>query len=92
MTMQPHNPPTTQAPAHGREAGGAYKQIYVRLSDAPYAYGELLDCERVVDYAADGTPIGVEFLRVSECAGVAGLPRAELVASALEAHDIRVCA
>jgi uncharacterized protein YuzE len=40
--------------------------IYIYLSDAPYAYGENLDPERRVDFAKDGTPIGVELLCVSE--------------------------
>ena len=40
--------------------------IYIYLSDAPYAYGENLDHERRIDFAKDGTPIGVELLCVSE--------------------------
>ena len=38
--------------------------LYVRLSDKPYAYGRDLDHERRIDFAADDTPIGVEFIDV----------------------------
>ena len=91
MTMQHANRPAIQAPARDDEAAATYKQIYVRLSDAPYAYGEVIDRERVIEYAADGTPIGVEFLRVDGCVGLAGIPRADQIARALRAHDVTVC-
>jgi len=39
--------------------------MYIRISDQPYAYGEDLDPQRRIDYAEDGTPIGVELLCVS---------------------------
>ena len=66
--------------------------VYVELSDAPYAYGQVLERGRVVDYAADGTPIGVEFLVVDGCASVVALPQADLIAEALRRSDIPVCA
>ena len=43
-------------PKYDREADA----IYISLAKAPYAYGKDLDKERRIDYAADGTPIGVE--------------------------------
>ena len=92
MATQHDTPVDARAAARDAEAGLVYKQVYVQLSDAPYAYGELIDCGRVVDYAADGTPIGVEFLRVDGCVGVTGLPRSDQVAEALRRHDIGVCA
>ncbi len=67
------------------------RNVYVQLNDAPYAYGEVLERRRVVDYAADGTPIGVEFVAVDGCASVAALPSPELIAEALRSHDINVC-
>lgn len=67
-------------------------QVYVRLSDAPYAYGEILDRGRIVDYAADGSPIGVDFLDASGCANLRAVPRAAQVAEALRAHDVSICA
>ncbi|MDP8922826.1 MAG: DUF2283 domain-containing protein [Chloroflexota bacterium] len=66
--------------------------VYVELSDAPYAYGHVLERGRVVDYAADGTPVGVEFVAVDGCASVATLPHADLIAEALRRNDILVCA
>jgi uncharacterized protein YuzE len=39
---------------YDRDADAAY----IRLQDAPYAYGEDIDRERRVDYAQDGTPSG----------------------------------
>ena len=66
--------------------------VYVELSPAPYAYGQVLERGRVVDYAADGTPIGVEFLAIDGCASVAALPQADLIAEALRRNDIPVCA
>lgn len=67
-------------------------QVYIQLSDAPYAYGEILDARRVVSYAADGTPIGVELLGVSGCVGLADIPQADQIAEALSRHNIPVCA
>ncbi len=67
-------------------------QVYVQLSEAPYAYGEILGARRVVDYAADGTPIGVEFLGVSGCVGLSDIPHADQIAAALSRHNIPICA
>ena len=66
--------------------------VYVELSAAPYAYGQVLERGRVVDYAADGTAIGVEFVAIDGCASVAALPQADLIAEALRRSDIPVCA
>jgi uncharacterized protein YuzE len=55
--------------------------IYIILSDKPYAFGEDLDHERRIDYAADGTPIGVELTCVSAGVDVDNLPeRGESIA------------
>lgn len=48
--------------------------FYVRLSDKPYAYGHDLDSERRIDYAEDGTPIGVEITCLKEGVVLADLP------------------
>jgi hypothetical protein len=77
---------------HDPVADARYLQVYVQWSDAPYAYGEILDARRVVNYAADGTPIGAEFLEVSGCVNLCGIPNADRVAAALRGHDIPVCA
>ena len=78
---------TDVAPADTRPVN-----VYVELSSAPYAYGQVLERGRVVDYAADGTPIGVEFVAVDGCASVAMLPQADEIAEALRRHAIPVCA
>ena len=91
MTIQYDGRSDTRDAARDADPDATYKQVYVQLSDAPYAYGELIDCVRVVDYAADGTPIGGEVLRVTDCVGLAGIPRADEVAEALRHHDINVC-
>ena len=71
---------------YDREAGA----VYVRLSDRPYAFGEDIDHERRVDYAADGTPIGIEVLCVSDGVDLSHLPQADEVADALRQIGVRV--
>ncbi len=66
--------------------------IYVRLSDKQYAYGEDLDPERRIDYAADGSPIGVEFTCVSEGVDLRDLPEQRAIADILARLNIRVLA
>lgn len=77
---------------------------YSPCADAIYLYfgrrsrsyrTEDLSCERsfrLVDYGADGAPIGVEILGTKEGIDVGDLPRAEEVAALLEAHGFRVLA
>src|SRR5207248_2713292 len=48
--------------------------LYVRLADLPYAYGHDLDTERRIDYAADGTPIGIELTCVNAGIDLHDLP------------------
>ena len=64
--------------------------IYVRLSTKPYHHGRDLDEDRRVDYAEDGTPIGVELLGVDDGVSLDDLPRADAIAEALKALDVRV--
>ena len=66
--------------------------IYIRLSDKEYAYGEDLDPERRVDYAGDGSPVGVELLCVSEGVDVRSLPERQAIARLLAEHRIPVLA
>jgi len=66
--------------------------IYIRLTDKDYAYGEELDPERRIDYAVDGTPVGVELLCVSTGVDVRDLPERESIARLLASHRIRVLA
>ena len=58
--------------------------VYVRLSRKAWAYTEQIDDQRNVDHAADGTPIGVELLYLSDGVQPNDLPQAELVARVIE--------
>ena len=66
--------------------------IYIRLVDEDYSYGEELDRERRIDYAAGGTPIGVELLCVSSGVDLRNLPAQKAIAELLAQHRIRVLA
>ena len=63
--------------------------VYVKLSDRPYAFGEDIDHERRIDYAADGSPVGIELLCVSEGVDLSNLPRVDEVGDALRLLGIR---
>jgi len=73
---------------YDREADAAY----ITLRDLPYAYGEDIDRERRIDYAADGTPIGIELLSVSRGVNLDDLPERATVAHLLETHHLKVFA
>jgi uncharacterized protein YuzE len=75
-------------PKYDREADA----IYISLAKAPYAYGKDLDKERRIDYAADGTPIGVEITCVSAGVEIEDLPQSAAIARLLGKLHIRVYA
>jgi uncharacterized protein YuzE len=66
--------------------------IYVRLSDAPYAYGKDLDTERRVDYDANGKPRGIEVTCVSHGVNLDDLPEPKELERELRTKNIRVFA
>ena len=66
--------------------------IYIYLSDAPYAYGKNLDHERRIDFAKDGTPIGVELLCVSMGVITDDLPNRAEIERMLEDKGIKLYA
>jgi uncharacterized protein YuzE len=66
--------------------------VYVYLSDRPYAYGRDLDDDRRIDYAADGTVRGVEFLGVSYGVDLSNIPQADYIAMLLRDYGIRLLA
>ncbi len=66
--------------------------IYIRLSEKPYSHGEDLDRERRIDYAIDGTPVGVELLCVSTGVDLRDLPEQKAIAELLARHHIKVLA
>ena len=63
--------------------------LYVRLSDKPREYGRGLGDERYIDYAEDGTAIGVEFTCVSSGVDLHDVPRGDEIAAALRPLGIR---
>ena len=70
----------------------AVQALYVRLSDKPYDHGRDLDEDRRIDYAADGTPIGVEFLDVDQGVNLDNLPEHDAIAKALEPFGLQLYA
>ena len=48
--------------------------LYITLSEKAYSFGKELDASRRIDYAADGTPIGVELLFPSRGLDLHDLP------------------
>lgn len=70
---------------HDRDADA----LYVTLEDKPHSCGRDLDDERRVDYATDGTPVGVEFTCVLLGVDLTDIPRADEISAALREHEIR---
>jgi uncharacterized protein YuzE len=66
--------------------------LYIQLADKPYAFGEDLDRERRIDYAADNTPIGVELTCVRSGVSLNDLPAAVEIAALLRKLDIPIYA
>ena len=64
----------------------AVDALYVALAEKPYAYGRDLDPERRIDYAADGTPVGIEITCVMSGVHLDDLPDAKAVEQIL--HDL----
>ena len=64
--------------------------IYVRLSTKKYHHGHDLDEDRRIDYAKDGTPIGVELLGADEGIRLDGLPNPEAILEALTALAVPI--
>lgn len=64
--------------------------IYIRLSDAAYHHGDDLDPDRRVDFAVDGSAIGIELLNVSEGVDLRGLPEKGTLAERLAELGIRI--
>ncbi len=63
---------------------------YFEFSSADPARQVKLDDSRVIDYAADGSVVGVEILLPSRGVNLVGLPRAAEIARGLRSLDFRV--
>ncbi len=66
--------------------------LYIRLSDLPYAYGEDIDHERRIDYAANSEAIGIEILAVSEGIDTHGLSHETAICRLAKEHALKVFA
>jgi uncharacterized protein YuzE len=66
--------------------------VYIYLSNKRYAYGKDLDDSRHIDYASDGTPIGIELLCVKKGVNPDDLPEQDKIIRLLEQHRIKVFA
>ena len=63
---------------------------YILINDLPHGYSKEIDESRFVDYAKDGTVIGIELLYVSGGVDTSDLPFAAEVEKLLQEHGIRV--
>ena len=69
---------------HDREVGATY----VYLSGAVITETRELDDHRMVDYAADGSAVGVEFLGVIRMPDLDGIPQREAIEPLLRAAGL----
>ena len=53
--------------------------IYTQLVDKPVAYTKELDHDRIIDYAADGTPVGIDLLNASGGVDFTDLPDGDTI-------------
>jgi hypothetical protein len=68
-----------------------HRVLYIRLDPSkPHGYTRSLDLYRVVDYADDGTPIGVELISPNRGVDLTGLPQPEKIQEVLDRHGLKV--
>jgi uncharacterized protein YuzE len=65
---------------------------YILINDLPHAYTKEIDETRIVDYAEDGTVIGIELLYVSDGIDISSLPFESEVGKLLAKHHVKVYA
>lgn len=63
---------------------------YILISKLPYAYSKEIDETRFVDYAEDGTVIGIELLYVRGGVDICDLPYESEIGKLLEKHGLKV--
>ena len=66
--------------------------IYITFSDKTVASTKALDDMRMIDYAADGSPVGIELLCVSEGVITEDLPHLKDVLHLLEGIQVKIFA
>lgn len=64
--------------------------LYVRLSAKPVAKSQSLDDLRLVDYAADESVVGVEFIGVGGGIDLSGIPSQETIEKAVRKYDFKI--
>jgi uncharacterized protein YuzE len=74
---------------HDHDADAAYVQIN---SAEKVTRTKQLDPNRMVDYGADGTIVGIEFLNVSSGVDLTGLPHHDKLTRLFERNHIRLFA
>jgi hypothetical protein len=68
-----------------------HRVMYIHLDRSrPFGYTRSLDLKRVIDYAEDGTPIGVELIGPERGVDLTGLPEPEALARLLDELRIKV--
>ncbi|MBM3925908.1 MAG: DUF2283 domain-containing protein [SAR202 cluster bacterium] len=65
---------------------------YILVKDLPHAYSKELDETRIVDYAKDGTVIGVELLYISAGVDVSDLPLQPQITKLLQKNKVKIFA
>lgn len=74
---------------YNKDADAAY--IYLR-EGLPVAQTKNLDGVRLIDYAEDASPVGIELLDVREGVNLDGLPERDAIERLLAEHHIPVSA
>jgi len=64
--------------------------LYIRFSHGSFSHTEIVDDHRNIDYAQDGSVIGIEVLYPTLGVNVSGLPREASVGRLLEEYGFRV--
>lgn len=65
---------------------------YILIHELTYAYSKEIDETRFVDYAKDGTVLGVELLYVSGGVDTTDLPYEHEIGNLLEKHGVKIFA
>lgn len=66
----------------------AANSLYVRLSESAVHETREFDDFRMVDYAADGAVVGVEFLQIAGGIDLGGLPEHRRLRAVLAGHEL----
>ena len=65
---------------------------YILISDLKHSYTEEIDETRFVDFAEDGTVIGIELLYIGSGVDTSDLPYRTEITTLLEEHHVKIFA